>query len=109
MLTLSFTLDSMGESQTSGLLSPAVFQAHVSPVLLKLFEVHEEHVRLVLLSHLDAYGELFTQKELKSIILPQVNMGIAYQKGTGFCSGLAMSVKAVCTIQACCLIVYADS
>lgn len=64
----------MGESQINGLLSPAVFQAHVSPVLLKLFEVHEEHVRMVLLSHLDAYAELFTQKELKNVILPQVNM-----------------------------------
>lgn len=51
-----------------------MFQVHISPVLLKLFEVHEEHVRMVLLSHLDAYAELFSQKELKSIILPQVNM-----------------------------------
>lgn len=59
------------------LLSPALFQARVIPVLLRLFEVHEEHVRTVLLSHLEAYVGHFTQEQLKKVILPQVGAGRA--------------------------------
>ncbi|XP_059947275.1 protein-associating with the carboxyl-terminal domain of ezrin isoform X2 [Mesoplodon densirostris] len=58
------------------LLSPALFQARVIPVLLRLFEVHEEHVRTVLLSHLEAYVGHFTQEQLKNVILPQVLLGL---------------------------------
>nr|XP_055179670.1 protein-associating with the carboxyl-terminal domain of ezrin isoform X3 [Nyctereutes procyonoides] len=62
--------------QTPCLLSPALFQSRVIPVLLQLFEVHEEHVRMVLLSHLEAYVEHFTQEQLKKVILPQVLLGL---------------------------------
>lgn len=58
---------------TPCLLSPALFRARVVPVLLRLFEVHEEHVRLVLLSHLEAYAEHFTREQLRTVVLPQVS------------------------------------
>ncbi|KAM9706053.1 protein-associating with the carboxyl-terminal domain of ezrin isoform 3-T4 [Dama dama] len=66
--------DTQGE--TPCLLSPALFQARVIPVLLRLFEVHEEHVRVVLLSHLEAYVGHFTQEQLKKVVLPQVLLGL---------------------------------
>nr|KAF6397945.1 SCY1 like pseudokinase 3 [Rousettus aegyptiacus] len=65
-----------------GLLSPALFQARVIPVLLRLFAVHEEHVRVVLLSHLEAYVEHFTPEQLRKVILPQVLLGLRDTSGS---------------------------
>ncbi|XP_016077006.1 PREDICTED: protein-associating with the carboxyl-terminal domain of ezrin isoform X2 [Miniopterus natalensis] len=62
--------------ETPGLLSPALFRSRVIPVLLQLFRVHEEHVRTVLLSHLEAYVEHFTPEQLRTVILPQVLLGL---------------------------------
>ncbi|XP_006887521.1 PREDICTED: protein-associating with the carboxyl-terminal domain of ezrin [Elephantulus edwardii] len=64
------------QGETPCLLSLALFQSRVIPVLLQLFEVHEEHVRMVLLSHIEAYVEHFSQEQLKKVILPQVLLGL---------------------------------
>ncbi|XP_078417478.1 protein-associating with the carboxyl-terminal domain of ezrin isoform X3 [Cetorhinus maximus] len=67
---------SPGDDEFSCLLSPNVFREHVIPILLKLYSVREEHVRMVLLSHLDTYADLFPLEDLQEIILPQVLLGL---------------------------------
>ncbi|XP_055964539.1 LOW QUALITY PROTEIN: protein-associating with the carboxyl-terminal domain of ezrin [Sorex fumeus] len=65
-----------GPGEVPCLLSPPLFRARVIPVLLQLFQVHEEHVRLVLLGHLDAYVGHFSPEQLRGVILPQVLLGL---------------------------------
>lgn len=45
------------------------------PVPLQPFEVHNEHMWKVLLSHLQASMEHFTQEQLKKVTLPQASPG----------------------------------
>lgn len=59
-------------------------------MLLRLFEVHEEHVRMVLLSHLEAYVGHFTQEQLKKVILPQVRGARCGGRGRGWGEAAAL-------------------
>ncbi|XP_048458427.1 protein-associating with the carboxyl-terminal domain of ezrin isoform X2 [Rhincodon typus] len=68
--------DSPSDDEFNCLLSPNVFREHVIPILLKLYSVREEHVRMVLLSHLDTYADLFQLEDLQEIVLPQVLLGL---------------------------------
>lgn len=76
------------QGEAARLLSPALFRSRVVPVLLRLFEVHEEHVRVVLLSHLEAYVGHLPREQLRTVVLPQVSRARGPGRGGGSVAGI---------------------
>lgn len=64
-------------SDASDYLLPCdVFREFLIPQLIHILNVHDRHVRLVLLQHFPYYMHLFTNEELSTLVLPQVLLGV---------------------------------
>ena len=48
------------------------FKSHIIPELQRIFNVHDAHIRLVLLQHFSNYVHLFEEDVLQNEIFPQV-------------------------------------
>ena len=58
----------------SPVLSSDLFKQFIIPELLRIFQVHDSHIRLLLLRHLPRYVHLFDRDSLRTDVLPQVRL-----------------------------------
>ncbi|KAK1338023.1 hypothetical protein QTO34_001129 [Cnephaeus nilssonii] len=70
-----------GPGETPRLLSRALFCLG-GPGLMQLLEVQEEHVRTVGQSHLEAYWEHRTPQQLRTVLPPQVFLGLRHSSSS---------------------------
>ena len=59
-------------SGVTPVLNSDLFKAHIIPELQRIFNVHDAHIRLVLLQHFSSYVHLFEEDVLQNEIFPQV-------------------------------------
>ncbi|KAG8230920.1 hypothetical protein J437_LFUL002952, partial [Ladona fulva] len=56
--------------------SVSTFREHLAPRLLQIFGVRDAQIRLVLLKHFNGYFRAFTDENLRSVVLPELLVGI---------------------------------
>lgn len=59
-----------------GLFSLMTYREHVVPRLLQMFCVRDVQIRLLLLAHFSAYCNSFTEEQLRTLVLPELLVGI---------------------------------
>ncbi|KAM7532766.1 hypothetical protein Aperf_G00000129609 [Anoplocephala perfoliata] len=64
------------EGSSVGLVSEAAFTRLVVPQISRLFRCHELTTRMLLLQHFQTYARLMGRETLKTIVLPEVCMGV---------------------------------
>ena len=57
----------------TSLLTLGCYKKYVIPKLVKIFRVHDHHIRMVLLKYFSLYVQLVDQEVLEFEIFPQVN------------------------------------
>ena len=64
------------ESVCSHLISQPLFEAHVIPVIIKLYMVRKMKLRLILLQYLAYYASLTPREVIHSVLVPQITLGL---------------------------------
>ncbi|PNF33237.1 hypothetical protein B7P43_G10609 [Cryptotermes secundus] len=59
-----------------GLFSLATYREYVVPCLLQMFCVRDVQIRLLLLAHFSSYCSSFTEEQLRTLVLPELLVGI---------------------------------
>ncbi|XP_071443756.1 protein-associating with the carboxyl-terminal domain of ezrin [Hetaerina americana] len=58
------------------LFTVSTFREHLAPRLLQIFGVRDAQIRLILLSHFPGYCRAFSEECLRTVVLPEIVMGI---------------------------------
>ncbi|PSN49978.1 hypothetical protein C0J52_08755 [Blattella germanica] len=76
LLSRMVLLDSTAQEILSGLFTIPTYQEHVVPRLLQMFCVRDAQIRLLLLTHFSSFCSSFTEDQLRTLVLPELLVGI---------------------------------